>query len=231
MKSFPIVLASMVALSGGTHCNSPNEVVVPAIPDAAIIQGKIIAWSFADTMSIQATATLVPAYTSDVFASTKVNADGTFLLVLPEPPIAAQLPWGYRKDFVSDTAARFVVVWFLEIAGPSRSERHWAYNANMSSSGQDLAEYFDTFPAFARGSASATGTDTLILRQTLDSPLDTLLMVRDLRFAGGWNRIVRRQAQVRTHVTVETWRCEDTRTPNWHLQHPGQLNINLQLTE
>ncbi len=219
-------LISDVVLVGGLlacalSCQTPNTVVENASPDPSTIRGVIMDWALGDSMTIMATAIHATTLIHETIASGRVSSDGSFALDLPEPPVAAQVRWPYPHDMVTDTSARFMDMYFLELSGPSRWQTYWAYNASMPTELPGIPGYFDSFPVYADRPASVTGADSILLSPGIGLPNDTILNVRQLDFNRGWNHVVRRTTHPREHVEVVAWRIEDTRTLNWYLQQPG----------
>ena len=93
MKTTSVIALVGVVLWLG--CESPNTVVDRGIPHPSVIVGRIMQWTFADSMTIHATTIPRPSLIPDVIASGGVNADGSFSLTLSDPPLAAQLGWGF----------------------------------------------------------------------------------------------------------------------------------------
>lgn len=217
MKTTSQATVFIAILLLGLGCESPNTVVDNRFPDPAVIVGKIMSWHFADSMTIHATATLRPSLTQEVIASGRVSADWSFSLSLPDPPLAAQLSWGFRYKTVSDTSARFLFLFALGLSGPSRAQAYSVRNANMETLAFTTPGYFTSYLIFADRGVSVSGADTIISLQGIGAPDDTVVFMTEVQCARGWNRVVARQNQVREHLLVSTWRSEDVRTPNWYL--------------
>jgi len=167
MKTTSQATVFIAILLLGLGCESPNTVVDKRFPDPAVIVGKIINWTWADSMTIQASVIPRPSLIPDVIASGRVNPDGSFSMTLPDPPLAAQLGWGFAHSTVSDTSAQFVLLFDLGLSGPSRSATHSVRNANMDRSPFNTPGYFTVLMVFANRAVLVSGADTIIHRKAL----------------------------------------------------------------
>jgi hypothetical protein len=216
MKTTSQATVFIAILLLGLGCESPNTVVDNRFPDPSVIVGKIMNWTSADSMTIQASVIPRPSLIPDVIASGRVNPDGSFSLTLPDPPLAAQLGWGFPYSTMSDTSAQFVLLFDLGLSGPSRSATHSVRNANMDRSPFNTPGYFTVLMVFANRAVLVSGADTIISPQGIGVPDDTLAFITALQCAKGWNRVVARQIQEREHLLVATWKSENIWSPNWY---------------
>jgi hypothetical protein len=212
MTRFVWATAMGLLLLFATSCQSPNVSVENLMPNASVIDGKIANWIWADTMTISATNS------PESFATTRVNSNGCFRIELAIPPFADRQPWGYSHDILSDTSARFCEVGLLTISGPSRATRLVAFNASAIANGWGTPGVFTSMRVFADRPVSIAGFDTLYLTEGPGSPIDTLLVARNIRLVSGWNIVNRRSRYLRENFIHWGWQTEETVSPNWFLQ-------------
>ena len=171
-------------------------------------------------MAISAMATIIGPGTPIVLAKGAVRSDGTFTLLLPEPPPATLQTVNSTYDTLSDTGARSLLLNGLLVTNADESVRYWVINQqkgvqeNITAALCEVDYFYADRPVTWRRTLTSGSTDTTVV-------------IFDLRLLQGWNRVLVRTENRRAHYTIATFRVEESNVFTWFItpSTPNPRNI------
>ena len=211
-KQFSTILL-LVVLSG---CKEETFVSsVPIESPLTYISGRIDHWTMGDTMTAVFGSWLNMYGRGDslyVFGASRIEVDGSFLIVLSTPPSEILRGIANGAFHFSDPSAQFVFLLGLLLRYPNGAYYHkYLYNSTIPYTyAQPIGDYRASF-AYADRDVNIVGTDK-------GWSTDTIIVYHNLHYKEGRNRIVNRAVAKEPHTTFEESVIENVNEGNWYLQ-------------